>query len=169
MNLKIYEKTRYQNIYRNKKNKNYVIDITKPIKTSVSKIDGLKIFDISEAVKIRDSFVQKKKIETRGTVTTFWDKYIYDCTNVKKLAKNTLKKKRVAYSKYIKYFYPDKLLIKISEHDATIFFKSDIFEETSDKQKNNTLKELKAFFNWCIEKKYIDDNPLVRIKKIKIM
>lgn len=168
MDKKIYEKTRYQNIWRHKKNKNYVIDISKPIKTSISRVDDVKIFDINVAIKVRDSYNTSGKISERGTVATFWNKYLYDCQYVKKLKKNTMKKKKVAYSKYIKHFYPDKLVIKITEYDVTKYFQRDIFKETTDKQINNTIKELRAFFNWCIEKKYIDINPLRSIKKIKV-
>ena len=168
MDKKIYEKTRYQNIWRHKKNKNYVIDISKPIKTSISKFDGVKIFDINVAIRLRDSYNTSGKISEKGTITTFWNKYIYDCQYIKKLKRNTMKKKKVAYSKYIKHFYPDKLIIKINEYDVTKYFQKDIFKETSDKQINNTIKELRAFFNWCIEKKYIEVNPLRSIKKIKV-
>lgn len=35
---------RWENIYRHKKNKNYVIMISKPVKTSISRIDGKKNF-----------------------------------------------------------------------------------------------------------------------------
>ena len=34
MDKKVYEKTRYQCIFRNKKNKNYIIQISKPVKTT---------------------------------------------------------------------------------------------------------------------------------------
>ena len=54
MDLKRYEKTRYQNIYRNKKNKNYMIMISNP-KTTIGIVNGKKIFDIEEAKKIRDN------------------------------------------------------------------------------------------------------------------
>ena len=43
MDKKVYESTRYQNIYRHKKNKNYIVMISKPTKTSISSIDGKKI------------------------------------------------------------------------------------------------------------------------------
>lgn len=61
MNLKVYKKTRYQNIYQHIKNKNYVIAISKPEKTSIAEIDGVKIYDIDEAINIRDNARKKKK------------------------------------------------------------------------------------------------------------
>ena len=101
MDKKIYEKTRYQNIWRHKKNKNYVIDISKPIKTSISKVDDVKIFDINVAIKVRDSYNTSGKISERGTVTTFWNKYLYDCQYVKKLKKNTMKKLNCAQEYFV--------------------------------------------------------------------
>ncbi len=55
MNLNVYEKTRYQNIYRHKKNKNYVVMISKPVKSSIATMNGEKIYKLDEAVKIRDN------------------------------------------------------------------------------------------------------------------
>ena len=43
MNLNIYEKTRYQNIYRHKKNKNYIVKINTPVDSTISIINGEKI------------------------------------------------------------------------------------------------------------------------------
>lgn len=168
MNLKVYEKTRYQNIYRHKKNKNYVIEISKPIKTSVSKIDNLKIYDMNTAITIRDTYSKTSKISSRGTVSTLWSKYMYDCEFVQKLKPRTLKKKRNIYNKYIKNFYPDKLALKISEKDCIDFLSSKFVKDATDKQKNHILKELKTFFSWCKFKKYISTNPTLEIQKIKV-
>ena len=166
MDLKYYTKTRYQNIYRHKKNGNYAIDISKPIKTSISKIDGLKIYDIETAKSIRDSYSNSSKIETRGTIGVIWDKYMYDCINVKKLRKRTISKKKKLYNKYIQHLCPKKLLLKINKEDIIDFFSSKSFKNTTDKQKNEVLKQLKAFFNWC-KPNYIKDNPANQIKFIK--
>ena len=59
MNLQIYEKTRWENILRHKKNKNYVVRLNVDgVRTSVS-VDskGNKIFDIETAKQIRDNKV----------------------------------------------------------------------------------------------------------------
>ena len=55
MDKKVYEKTRYQNIYRHKTNKNYIIMMSKPVKTSIASIDGKKIMKLEDAVNIRDN------------------------------------------------------------------------------------------------------------------
>ena len=51
MDLKVYKRTRYQNIYKHIKNGNYVISMSKPIKTSISRIDNMKIFQLKKQSK----------------------------------------------------------------------------------------------------------------------
>ena len=99
MNKNIYEKTRYQSIKRHKINKNYIIDISKPYKTSISKDeDGNKIYDINKALKIRDNptIKAKKKIEkeNKSDLDELWNKYIYACKYVKKQDTIQLKEKK---------------------------------------------------------------------------
>ena len=109
MNMKVYEKTRYQNIYRHRKNKNYMIMISKPVKTSISKIDGKRILSIEEALKIRDNpkIKQQKGLETvhKEDFDTLWCKYIEECKSVKKQAYNTTIRKEKDYNKYLKANY----------------------------------------------------------------
>ncbi len=106
MDTKVYEKTRYQNIYRHKKNKNYVIMVSKPVKTSISSIDGKKIMKLEDAFKIRDN--QKIKAQKGLEVTykedfdTLWKKYIYNCKNIQRLAYNTISRKEKMYNRYLK-------------------------------------------------------------------
>ena len=106
MDRKIYEKTRYQNIYRHKKNKNYLVMISKPVKTSISEIDGNKIFDIKEAIDIRNNpkiKLQKgMEIANKSTFDSLWYNYIDWCKNIDKQAYNTYHKKEKIYNKYFK-------------------------------------------------------------------
>lgn len=106
MDKKVYENTRYQNIYRHKKNKNYIIMISKPVKTSISRIDGKKIMRLEDAINIRDNpKIKTQKIievSSKDDFSTLWNKYIYDCKNVKQLSYNSLKKKNRLYEKHIK-------------------------------------------------------------------
>lgn len=167
MDLKTYEKTRYQNIYRHKKNKNYMIMISKPTKTSISRIDGKKIEKLEDALKIRDN--PKIKLQKgneamyKESFDDVWEKYIESCITEKKLAYNTLIRKNKSYNKYIKGVFL-KRLSKITQKDIIEHLK---YLNCSDKQKNQVLKELKAFFNWCIEKEYIIISPILNIKPIK--
>lgn len=168
MNLKVYEKTRYQNIYRHKKNKNLIIRIKRPIDTSICDLDGIKIYDINQAIKIRNEYAKSIKIKKRGTVPIMWQKYEFYCENVKKLRKRTLKKKYDLYNKYIQYLCPNKQIIKISQEDIASFFTEDIFNNTSDKEKNEILRQIKAFFNWALDNKHIHYNPAKKINEIPV-
>ena len=101
MNLRIYEKTRYQNIYRHIKNKNYLVMISKPVKSSISSIDGKKIFKLEDALKIRDNpkLKQQKAAEIifKDGFDELWDKYNNYCTYNLKLEFNTQDKKNCFY------------------------------------------------------------------------
>lgn len=168
MNLKVYEKTRYQNIYRHKKNKNYVVMMSKPVKSSIAIIDGEKIFKIDDAIKIRDN--PKIKIQKGLEVTnkedfdSLWEKYIYSCKYIMKLAYTTILEKEKMYNKYAKNAFSKKVS-KISKEDVTLFIEN---MNTTYKQKNAMLKELKAFFNWCIKEEYLITSPAKNISKYKV-
>lgn len=169
MNLNVYEKTRYQNIYRHKQNKNYVIMISTPVKTSISKIDGKKIVKLDDALKIRDN--PKIKAQKRAEITykedfdTLWEKYIDYCKIELRLAYNTIIKKEKIYNKHIKNSILCKKISKITKQDIITFLGS---LDTSDKQKNEILKNLKSFFNWTISEEYLITSPIVSVKKFKI-
>lgn len=168
MDKKVYENTRYQNIYRHKKNKNYIIMISKPVKTSISRIDGKKIMKLEDAIKIRDNKnikVQKcQEIACREDFDTLWCKYINACKNIQKLAYNTINRKRKMYNKYLK----DKIKTRVSKlkkEELAIFIDN---MDTTDKQKNQMIKELKTFFNWCIKEEYLIVSPMDGIEKYKV-
>ena len=167
MNMKVYEKTRYQNIYRHRKNKNYMIMISKPVKTSISKIVGKRILSIEEALKIRDNpkIKQQKGLETvhKEDFDTLWCKYIEECKSVKKQAYNTTIRKEKDYNKYLK----EKIPIQISKTNKNYWAKFINGLNCSDKQKNQIIKVLKAFFNWCIKEEFLLTNPLIGIEKYK--
>jgi len=104
MDKKIYSKTRYQNIYKNKKHGNYIVAISNP-KTTISKFDDKKIFDIEIALKIRNNnLIKPKKSSDTGTFREIWYKYMIECEKVEKQAYNTRKKKNILYNKYFNYF-----------------------------------------------------------------
>lgn len=164
MDKKIYERTRYQNIYRHKKNKNYIIMVSKPVKTSISRIDNKKIISIEDAIRIRDNYFKKagKGDSKRFTnnLDDLWNKYIFDCEYVDKLAYNTLLSKKKIYNKYLKN------KVKVNIHKTTKTFWIDFINEikTTSKQKNTILKQLKALFNWAISNEYINYNAVDKIR-----
>lgn len=168
MNLKTYERTRYQNIYRHKKNKNYVIMMSKPVKTSISRIDDKKIMRLEDALNIRDN---KKLKVIKGNETvhkedfdTLWSKYIEACKIEKQLSYNTILRKEKTYNKYFK----NKISLKISKIDKEYISKFIHNQNCTDKTKNQILKEFKSFFNWCIEEEYLIVSPVKGIKKLKV-
>lgn len=167
MDLKRYDKTRYQNIYRHKKNKNYMITISNP-KTSISTLNGKKIFDIEVAKKVRDDskikFQKKTEMKYKNGFEELWEKYIYNNIYVKKLSYNTYHKKQIIYNKYFKGTF-EKPVTKIGKD----FLAKYIDElDTTIKQKNEIISQLKAFFNWCLENEIVVSNPVRYIKKYKI-
>lgn len=168
MDKKIYENTRYQNIYRHKKNKNYVIMISNPVKTSISRIDGKKIMKLEDALKIRDNKKIKaqkgQEIACSEDFDTLWCKYIYACKNIKKLAYNTMKRKIKIYNKYLKGKIQTRVSKLKKEELATFIDNID----TTDKEKNQIIKELKTFFNWCISEEYLIVSPMDAIEKYKV-
>lgn len=167
MDLKRYQKTRYENIYRNIKNGNYIIAISNP-KTTISMVDGKKIFDIEVAKKLRgnDKIKQLKanNIAHIDTFSTVWDKYMFSCENYEKLSYNSLKKKRILYNAFYKSYFSNKRITKLKKQDIIIFLQQ---VDTTEKEKNLILIQLKAFFNWCLKEEYILINPCNYIPKYK--
>ena len=161
MNLNIYEKTRYQNIYRHKKNKNYIVKINTPVDSTISRINGEKILKLEEALKIRDNSKNKlqkeKEAKFKNDFDSVWEKYIYSCKYEKKLSYNTCHKKEELYNAFFKGKF-NKPLPKISK-DILISVIENF--KTTDRQKNELIVILKAFFNWCQKEEYILYNPIV--------
>lgn len=168
MDMKIYKKTRYQNIYQHRKNGNYVISASKPIKTSISKIDKKKIFLIEDALRVRDNYARNAvKAQNKLDISDFdgiWDKYMFNCKYVKKLAYNTLNRKNKTYSKYLK----GKIDKRINKANTEYWLKFIDDLDTTLIQKNQVIKELKALYSWCIEEDYLVNNPLLKIRKFSI-
>lgn len=170
MNLQIYEKTRWENILRHKKNKNYIVRLNVDgVRTSVS-VDskGNKIFDIETAKQIRDNqvIIQNKRITTKHKedLDTLWAKYMEACEIIKKQAYNTLLRKTKSYNKYLK----GKITIPLSKTTKEFWSKYIDTLTCTDKQKNELIKSLKAFMNWCIEENLLLFNPITKIKRYKV-
>lgn len=167
MDTKIYEKTRYQNIYRNKKNKNYLVRINKPVRTSITIYNGEKIYKIEQALKVRDNpnINSLKRIKTPQILTfdDLWYKYIAWCKTTEKQAYNTVIRKDKTYKRYLKGKFKKKIN-KISENEFS-FYVNKI--NCTDKTKNQIIKDSKAFFNWCVRQDIISYNPIANVKRYK--
>lgn len=163
---KIYEKTRYSNIYRHSKNGNYII---RHNSTTISKINSQKIYDIKVAKDYKAKLeLNIKKIEQSSNSYLFkdlWNEYIYYCKNIVKLSYSTLKKKHLFYKCYL-HELDSKRIDKIKKEDIVSFINS---LATTDKEKNEVLKIFKAFINWCFEEKELNiRKPTLGIKYIKM-
>lgn len=157
-----YKKTRYQNILKG--NGNYVIRFHDSFVSKDN--EGNKIFSIDDAIKVRDNCKKTSNTYFKAKLDTFsalWYKYIYWCENVDKQAYNNLKKKRSFFGNMQELY---NLKIKqINETTISEFLK---YLNVSDKQKNEYLKSLGSFFNWCIDKNIIEVSPTRRIKPYKV-
>ena len=142
--------------------------ISKPVKSSISSVDGKKILKLEDALKIRDNpkiKLQKgAEIHFKDDFDGLWDKYIYCCKNELRQAYNTYHKKEKLYTKYLKEVFT-KQLSKLTKDDFIKFLNK---LDTTDKQKNEILKVLKAFFSWCLEEEYLITNPVTKIKNYKV-
>ena len=170
MNTKIYERTRWENIYRHKTNKNYVIRFNGKVETSVSKDErGNKIFDSETARRIRDNqiIINQKKIQIKHKelIDDHWDRYIEECKYMKKQAYNTIIRKTKAYNKYIR----NKILMPVNKISKDYWAKYIDKLECSDKQKNQLIKTLKAFLNWCVDENIIVQNEMKKVKNYKVV
>lgn len=167
MDLNRYEKTRYQNIYRHKKNKNYMITISNP-KTSISTINGKKIYDIEVAKKVKENprirLQKNAEIKYKNNFDELWEKYIENDKLVKKLSYNTYHKKEKMYNRFFKNMF-NKPITKITK-DFLIKYIDEL--DTTDKQKNEVIRQLHVFFNWCIETEVLVINPMQNINKYKV-
>lgn len=180
MDLKVYKKTRIQGVFQHIKNKNYAIQISKPYKTSISRINGEKIFDkelakdiAANPTKYLNTPVDKEiliefKEQNKGDIKEFdilWGKYMHWCKYIENHKYNTLIKKEKIYKGFLK----NKIDKKISRTNKNFWEEFITSLDTTNKQKNEVLKQLKAFFNWWTDdESIIRYNPVAKIKKIKV-
>lgn len=168
MDTKVYEKTRYQNIYRHKKNKNYLIMISKPVKSSISSIDGEKIYKLEDALKIRDNpkikLQKAQEIRYKDDLDSLWDKYMFHCQFVEKQAYNTFHKKQLIYNKYLRNIFKKP----VSKYNKENFVRFIDNLDTTIVMKNHIIKHLKTFLNWCVSEEILFTNPVINIKFYKV-
>lgn len=166
MDKKRYKSTRYQNIYKNIKNGNYIIRISNPDTTISKDKNNNKIYDINLAKDIRDNksnrIVKTQQIKSKDVFSKVWSEYIKDCK--KKLEYNTYHKKEKLYNSHYEKFFNDLKVSKILKQDVKLFLNN---ARTTNGQKNILLKELRAFFNWCIKKEILLMNPTKNIEYFK--
>ena len=153
---KIYEKTRYANIYRHSKNGNYVI---RHDSTTISKINSQKIYDIKVAKDYKAKLeLNIKKIEQSNNSYLFkdlWNEYIYHCENIVKLSFNTVKKKKIMYNCYFYELGSFKINELSKEHNGKVNKTCEYSKETNACLKDR-CKSIKKYLSEEDIKKLID-------------
>lgn len=159
MNLDRYKKTRYESIYQNIKNKNYIV---RNGKMCISTINGEKIYDKDIAIKLRDGSVASINAIS-DTFDNYFDKYLIACDKELKLAYNTILKKKKVYNKYLRGKFRTRPS-KLTKRDLAYFIDK---QDCSDKTKNEIIKNLKAFYSWMNKEEFTTNNPAVALTKYK--
>lgn len=168
MDKKRYKKTRYQNIFKNIKNGNYIVRISNPDTTISRDKDNKKIYDINIAKDIRDNktnrIIKIQQINNKDVFEKIWKMYIDECKM--NLAYKTYRKKEKMYDRFISNYFSDLKLSKITKDEMKKFINQ---VNTTDKQKNELIKQLRAFFSWCIKNDLLFFNPAQQIEKYKVV
>lgn len=165
MDMKRYKKTRYQNIYKSIKNQNYII-VVPGTRTTISKDEKQnKIFDIEIALKLRDNKKTRitKKLEAinKKAFEDTWVEYMKFCKA--NLSYNSWRRKNIFYNRYLKQL-DNFTITKITKTDIEKLIAG---ADTTTKQKNRILIELKSFFSWCIKEERIVYSPATAIPQFK--
>ena len=103
-------------------------------------------------------------ISNTNDFDVLWDKYITNCEKIEKQAYNTILRKNKDYNKYFKESFKIKIS-KITKYDIISYLEN---LTCSLKQKNELLKQLKAFFNWCVKEEHLVISPATNINMYKV-
>ena len=71
-------------------------------------------------------------------------------------------------AQFAKFFGEGKLLCEVTEAEAMEFFDAVERADYSPKTFNNMHTALRAFFNWCMERKLVAANPILAVKQKRI-
>ena len=120
---------------------------------------------------IRDRFNIPAKNKAQRLFAETYQEYLKNLNN----SKGTIEKKKWHYKHFIKLF-KDKYIADIDVKNYQLTRKLEIQNEPKNKGKNDSqityaivnseIMTLSNFFNFCIEKGYIDKNPAFKIKKL---
>ena len=120
---------------------------------------------------IRDRFNIPAKNKAQRLFAETYQEYLKNLNN----SKGTIEKKKWHYKHFIKLF-KDNYIADIDVKNYQLTRKLEIENEPKNKDKrdsqityaivNSEIMTLSNFFNFCIEKGYIDKNPAFKIKKL---
>ena len=175
MNLKIYEKTKYNNIYKHRKNGAYAIDLSLGYDSLGKRVRTTKtgILTEKEAKKIlADEDLKRKSKNLIINVSKFedsLDEYFEWCLLSGTVRETTLKKKRCRFNNHITPFFEGMKLEKIGETEILKWHQHLDSTELSIDTKNTLHNQLSAYFNWLlIHKRAINFNPCRAVPNFKI-
>ena len=171
MNLKIYEKTKYNNIYKHKENGTYAVDLSLGYDASGKRIRTTKtgILSEKEAKKVLSDEELKRTTKNNIVNISLFEDCIneyYDwCILSKTVKKETLKKKKCRFDNHILPYFQKMKLEKIGENEILNWHVYLDKKDLTDETKKTLHKQLSAYFNWLlIHKRVISFNPCLAVK-----
>lgn len=175
MNLKIYEKTKYNNIYKSKINGTYAVDLSLGYDSLGKRIRTTKTGILSEkdAKKILADEESKRNFKNKIiNISKFEDcleEYYNWCILSKQVKNETLDKKKSRFENHILPFFKGMKYEKIDENEILLWHKYLDDKQLADGSKNTLHKQLSAYFNWLlIHKRIINFNPCVAVPNFKL-
>lgn len=171
MDKKKYEKTKYPNIYKNKENKTYAIDLSlgydnitgKRVRTTRTGIESEKAAKELLKKLTSDEKIKNDIVNCNYFNETF-EKYLYSCEFEKKLAYNTIKKRIGFYNSYFKDFFQNVKLNKLVKKNGVEFQQYLLQKNISDRTRSDIYSLLIMFINWCVNNDYLVKNPFKGIE-----
>lgn len=181
MKKDLYEKTLYPNIYKNKENGTYAIDISlgydskghrvRTTKTGIKKEKEAR--DILQNIKLKKQLkteiIENSKFE--DLLEEYYDWLLYS----KKIKESSLRTKRIRFNSRILPFFKGMKIVNIKSRDIENYHKylNKVTKENGDlldsETKNTLHKTLSAYFNWILEQKeLIYINPCKSVNNFKI-
>lgn len=175
MNLKIYEKTKYNNIYKHRKNGTYAVDLSLGYNQLGERIRTTRtgILTEKEAKKIRDDELGKNKMKNLLTNKSHFEdgleEYYEWCLIAKKIKPESLRKKKSRFNNNIIPFFRGIQYENIGEREIINWHKYLENKNLAAETKSTLHKQLSAYFNWLVlRKKTITINPCLLVENFKI-
>lgn len=181
MKLSDYEKTQYPNIWKNKENGTYAIDISlgydsrgKRIRTTKTGIKREKeAREILQNIKLKKDL--KLGITEKARFEDLLEEYYSWLLYGKKVKETTLKRKKSRFNSRILPFFKGMKLVSITRNDIEEYhryldkIKKDNGSPLDSETKNSIHKTLSAYFNWIISyKDIIKTNPCKSVSNFRI-
>ena len=175
MNLKIYEKTKYNNIYKHKANGTYAIDLSlgydalgkriRTTKTGILSEKEARLLLTNEDIKRNCKNVITNMSKFEDCLNEYYDWCILSNT----AKEETIKKKKCRFNNHILPFFKGKRLEKINENEILNWHRELDNKNLSIQTKHTLHKQLSAYFNYLIIHKHVlVINPCLPVKNYKI-